>query len=423
MSRQTRTGAGAPGSRRGAAEAPVPSFSRILKPLAAARGAGKHSEHELLAQLSYDAEVSAKEEGLRRFWQLHRLPGVPEPLVTSPKARRYRTSSKRRVAFVRGKVNFFMGDKMAARAPSVLSSVLEPTEHGEVYAALRSKLSHPAFRLLATHLNYLIIRGSYAERAVVFNVDELSGAMVRKIKMITDQLRELPVIAFFAYLDPTRSDYHFESRRPDESITFKKISGPDQLRVSFETCRYSYHPTSFSQVNESIVPKLLNRARELLSPDSREHLLDLYCGYGLFSHYLAPAYKSVVGVDAEGPSIRAATANCRVNPSAIPKRFLAARIDSEFVSLSLRRPGTREVVLLDPPRNGPLPGVITALAQRRPHKVLHVFCDVDQRPPALQQWRAGGYHVASVVPLDMFPGSTNLEVLVLLTLDPNTPSP
>ena len=74
-----------------------------------------------------------------------------------------------------------------------------------------------------------------------------------------------------------------------------------------------------------------------------------------------------------------------------------------------------EAVLLDPPRQGPQPGVISALSRRRPGKVLHVFCSVDQIPAALKEWQRSGYQVRRIVPLDMFPGSINLEVLVLLT--------
>ncbi len=383
--------------------------------VAAPPGEAKRVDPEPLAHLPYDAEVAAKQEALSTFWRRHRLAGVPEKLVKSPLPRGYRTSSKRRVSVRRGRVSLHMSDRVSDREPSVVDSALEPAEHGEIYRTLQSKLNEPAYGLLSRHLNYLIIRGSYTERALIFNVDELSGALIRKIKMIIGQLSDLRIVAFFVYLDPSRSDYFFESRRPDDSVTFKKMSGPEQIRVSFSDCRYSYHPTSFSQVNDSIVPHLLKRAHDLLAPDSSEHLLDLYCGYGLFSHFLAPEYKGVVGVDVEGPSIKSATANVRVNPTSTPKKFFAARIDRDYVSGSLRRPNGPEVLLLDPPRNGPAPQVISALAQRRPCKVLHAFCDVDQIPPSLEQWQAGGYRVRRVVPLDMFPGSANLEVLVLMT--------
>jgi tRNA/tmRNA/rRNA uracil-C5-methylase (TrmA/RlmC/RlmD family) len=416
MRRPETTRVVAPHRHGGAPHAPARSFASTLAlvvPPVRAQAAAP-SDHEPLAPLPYAVECAAKRDGLQRYWRAHRLPGLPEPLIASPRPRGYRTSSKRRVAIRNGTVHLFLGDRPPVReiAPFV-ASPLEPAEHTEIYGALRTTLNEPVFRLLAAHLHYLIIRGSYAERAVVLNVDALSGPLVRKIKMLAEQVRSLPLSALFVYLDPTRSNYHFESRRPDDAITFKRIFGPDQLTASIAGCRYRYHPTSFSQVNESIVPELLAHARALLVPQADEPLLDLYCGYGLFSHALAPAYARVLGVDADGPAIRAAAANTSLNPCGVPRRFLAARIDRALVDRGLRRQD-REAILLDPPRHGPQPGVIAALAQRRPGKVLHVFCDVDQMPAALADWQAAGYHVRRVVPLDMFPGAANLEVLVLL---------
>ena len=119
-------------------------------------------------------------------------------------------------------------------------------------------------------------------------------------------------------------------------------------------------------------------------------------------------------MDIEGPSIRSAIANCAANPTRTPRRFQSARVDRELVADSLRRTAAPEVILLDPPRNGTSPGVIAELARRSPEKVLHVFCDVDGIPGALSDWRENGMSPERVVALDMFPGSANLEVMVLL---------
>jgi len=409
------------GDRRGAASvARDGTFAALLRPLvAAARGGGAASlDYEPLSRLDYAAELAAKAGGLDRFWEHHRLDGAPEPLRPSPRPRRYRTSSKRRIAVHKGKPCLFLGERPGpADLRGFVASPLEATEHAAIYRGLRDILGQPIFRMLVGHLSYAIVRGSYSERALILNIDELSAPIVRKIKLLAKQLQALsgaPLSAFFVYLDPTRSEYHFESRRPEDPVTFKKIFGPDQLSVAVAGCRYRFHPTSFSQVNESMLPEMLVLAREMLSPQPGQHLLDLYCGYGLFSHFLADGYAGVVGVDAEGPSIRAAIANSRSNRSATRKKFIAARIDRDFEGRALRNPAGPEVMLLDPPRSGPLAGVITALGRRNPVKVLHVFCEVDQIPNALGQWRAKGYAVERVVPLDMFPGSTNLEVLILL---------
>jgi tRNA/tmRNA/rRNA uracil-C5-methylase (TrmA/RlmC/RlmD family) len=73
-----------------------------------------------------------------------------------------------------------------------------------------------------------------------------------------------------------------------------------------------------------------------------------------------------------------------------------------------------ETILLDPPRGGPGKGVIPFCAHRGALRIVHLFCDIDRVPVDLQEWERYGYRVADVVPFDMFPGTPNLEVAVLL---------
>ena len=398
------------------------SFASFLKPLIPST-IGPEGQTILysspLAHLDYSMELQIKDQGLMTFWKQHRLPGQPESVIRSPKARGYRTTSKRK-AFLHGSTLYLLlGDKAALpkNRQYFTASPLEPKEHEIIYRFLQQKLSDPAFRLIAGHLNYLIIRGGYTEQAVIFNVDLMNGPLVRKMKLMSEHLQKLPVAvtAAFVYLDPSQSDYYLETKRPAETLHFKKLFGPDQLSATYGDCRYQFHPTSFSQINESMVETMLVRARELMAPAPDQSLLDLYCGYGLFSHYLAPAYRQVLAVDGEGPSIRAAEANSRLNKHRGGQtKFLAHRITVGYLEKLLPPPMPNEVMLLDPPRQGTLPGVIASLARRKPKKVLHIFCGVDQIPPSLKEWQANGYQARRVAPLDMFPGSANLEILVLL---------
>jgi tRNA/tmRNA/rRNA uracil-C5-methylase (TrmA/RlmC/RlmD family) len=298
-----------------------------------------------------------------------------------------------------------------------VESPLEPREHGRIFEFLQQKISEPAFKLVAGHLNYLIIRGSYTERAVIFNVDTLNGPLVRKLKLLAGHLQKLTdtVSSAYIYPDPSCSDYYLEEGQPSDILQFKKLFGRTDLVVSHHGCRYSYHPTSFSQVNEAMVPIMLDMTETLLEPDPVETLLDLYCGYGLFSHFLAPGYKHVVGVDAEGPSIRSAIFNKKPNPASKKARFLSRRITARSVEkIPLPNDLGAETILLDPPRQGPQEGVIAALSRREPRKVLHINCGVDQIPISLKQWQQNGFKVKRIVPLDMFPGTAGLEVLILL---------
>ena len=368
-----------------------------------------------LAHLDYQDELKLKDQGLALFWQKHQLSGSPESVIPSPRPRGYRTTSKRKAVLRGSRLCLIFGDRAQRdEKKSFVSSPLEPASHERIFRFLQKKLSETPFKLAAAHLNHLIIRGSYSERVVIFNVDMMNGPLIRKFKQLAEHLRKGPVAVngAFVYYDPTRSDYYLESRRPDK-MNFKKIFGPEMLSVEHKQCRYRYHPTSFSQVNESMVGVMLEQARTLLKPNAKQSLLDLYCGYGLFSHYFGRDYRQVLGIDSEGPSIRAAVANGRANPGR--SKFLARRITADLIDEVLDKGTSPDSVLLDPPRHGPDEGVIATLALRRPAKVLHIFCGVDQIPTALKEWEENGYSVSRIVPLDMFPGSINLEILILLT--------
>jgi tRNA/tmRNA/rRNA uracil-C5-methylase (TrmA/RlmC/RlmD family) len=407
--------------RQGGARPAFITYGSLLRPLAGEPSRPQSQailQSSPLAHLDYPVELKIKNQALARFWQQHRLPGKPEPVIASPRPRRYRTTSKRKT-ILRGSTLYLLFNDRALRSQQrpFVESPLEPIEHGRIYAFLQEKISEPPFKMVAAHLNYLIIRGTYRERAVIFNVDTLNGPLVRKLKILAGHLRELsePVASAYIYTDPTCSDYYLEEAQGADLLKFKKLFGKADLAVSHHGCRYFYHPTSFSQVNEAMVSVMLDMARTLLQPQAAETLLDLYCGYGLFSHFLAPGYKMVVGIDAEGPSIQAAISNKKSNPGSRKTRFLARRITARSVEkIPLPDDLGAETILLDPPRQGPQEGVIAALGRREPRQVLHIHCGVDQIPDSVRQWKQQGYRVQRIAPLDMFPGTTGLEVLVLL---------
>jgi tRNA/tmRNA/rRNA uracil-C5-methylase (TrmA/RlmC/RlmD family) len=96
-------------------------------------------------------------------------------------------------------------------------------------------------------------------------------------------------------------------------------------------------------------------------------------------------------------------------------RFMSGQITSRGMEEMLPLSGDiPEAVVLDPPRRGTEKGVIGAIANRGPVKILHIFCNVDIIPEELEQWKRVGYTVSRILPLDMFPGTPNLEVMVLL---------
>ncbi|MFQ3599186.1 MAG: methyltransferase domain-containing protein, partial [Chloroherpetonaceae bacterium] len=291
-------------------------------------------------------------------------------------------------------------------------SVLEPESHKKIYAVVSEKLNLPAYSTLARHLHFVIVRGSYLEPSVIFNVDMMNGEIVRKLKLLAESLKSLQVVSAYVFQDATRSNYTFEQKRPEVQVPFKRLYGAERLFLKILDKKFSYHPTAFSQVNQSLLPAMLQSAEEMLAPHGKR-LLDLYCGYGMFGLSLATHYAEVIGIDAEGVSIQSARENAPFFKHAT-LNFLSRRITVDALKRSLPKAIADEVVLLDPPRQGTEKGVIEYLAERKPVRVLHIFCGVDEIAREVKAWERCGYRVARVLPLDMFAGTPNLETMVLL---------
>jgi len=399
-----------------------PEFQRIPKPEA-------KPEPETFAKYyfektggnlpAYPDELKIKQSSLRSFWKEHSLPGAAPEIIASPRGRNYRTTSKRKAVFSHGKLEFSMGYRDLPKKGSLPpdGAAMEAELHGRIYALALEILRKPHYQPLAKALNFFIVRGSYDKAAVILNVFQLSGDIVRKAKAFAEELPEAErgVISVSLYFDETRSEYYFESFRPHAPVSFKHLRGTSLLDLALPDRPKLLYPLSvFSQVNESMLPVFTDTALDLLGVTEHTRFIDLYCGYGLFGLYAAAQADSVVGIDFEGPSVKAARANAEHLYPGKNIRYEAASVTPDTLDELLPPPSRNEVILLDPPRNGTSDGVIAAIASRRPQKVLAVYCGIEQMAKECRLWLANGFELAEIRCFDMFPGSPNLETMLLL---------
>ena len=369
----------------------------------------------MLGLLDYHEEVAIKARAFRDFLQANGIEASPEKVIESPKPRGYRTTTKRRVYADGASVRLAFAE--VDEDSDDAATTLEPDEHAAVYRFIGEMLSRPAFSVLAQSLNWIIIRGSYRYRTVIFNVFRMDASVVRKLKIVAEHLQNecsAKVSAAHVYFDPKASDYYLEASRPTDALAFKQLYGPRELSLDLGDFRLKYPVTGFSQINESQVPNFLATASNLLQMPSGCRFFDLYCGYGLFTFGIGSKAKETIGVEWEGPSVEAAKASAKFLHRG-NARFITGSIDADFIRDRLPEPSPLpEFVLLDPPRKGTAPGVIRELASRKPERVLHVFCGTDEIPRELYQWKSAGYVLRTLQPLDMFPGTPHLETFCLL---------
>jgi tRNA/tmRNA/rRNA uracil-C5-methylase (TrmA/RlmC/RlmD family) len=403
------------------------SFAELLQKHIPAEATGTSLHQDLndvepFAGMNYPAELAAKNTAIAEFWKQHRLHGTPEPMVPSPFARHYRTTSKRRVFFAHNRFRLrFSHRSESAKNPATLPSLLEPKEHEAIYSFLIEKLNTPGFTVAARQLTYIIIRGSYTEFSVIFNVAGLSGPIIKNLKSLAQHLQnpDSKVVSSFVFCDPTRSDYYLDMKAVDEAWKIKKLFGSDFLHVSIGDLKFRYNPVSFSQINLSILPKMLERVQSLCRPNAQERFIDLYCGYGLFANAIGRHYRNCWGIDVNEESVDHArdTAKYLAKKNNLPMHahLRTAPITPESLDKLLPVAGQMpETIVLDPPRQGPAEGVIQFCAHRQASRIVHIFCNVDRIPDDAALWQRNGYRITDCIPLDMFPGTAGLEVILLL---------
>jgi len=361
--------------------------------------------------------VEIKNGALQEFWKSLQLPVPLEPLVRSPLGRGYRTVTKRKVYVQKGSVYLALIDPDETGRPepfTVDRCAIEPAEHAEIYQRIQEAIEKPYARPLAEHLSYVVIKGNYREFTLILNVREISGGVVKASNTLSKSLTRLfpSIVGLFLYLDETGGKYYLGVKNPRVRSTAKKLFGKNTIFQ--RTCGRSflYSPLSFSQVNQSLLERLVSEADRLLALTKESRLYDLYCGYGLFALCLAEKAGSVVGVEISHDAVESAIENA-ARHKAGRVRFLRSDIAADSIGTILKQLRPHDRVILDPPRGGTSEGVIEMIAGFGPEKVLHLFCNIDLMPVEIKRWLSSGFGIKHAVPVDMFPGTAAVETMAL----------
>jgi len=106
------------------------------------------------------------------------------------------------------------------------------------------------------------------------------------------------------------------------------------------------------------------------------HLVDTYCGSGLFSILLSPHFDTVAGIELSTDAIRSATTNAELN-NLPPNRctFLAGDASDIFATVD-HFPRERTAVIVDPPRKGCDTKFVEQLLTFGAGTVVYVSCNV-----------------------------------------------
>lgn len=168
----------------------------------------------------------------------------------------------------------------------------------------------------------------------------------------------------------------------------------------------------FFQNNPAILPAFVNYVAAEAAQEGCTHLVDAYCGSGLFALSLATHFEQVSGVEVSETSADFARRNAELNGLTHVKIFTSS---AEEIFRDITFPPEKTTLVIDPPRKGCTEGFLEQLARFSPKRIVYVSCNPATQMRDFGQLTEAGYRVEKIQPFDLFPQTRHLECVATLT--------
>lgn len=191
------------------------------------------------------------------------------------------------------------------------------------------------------------------------------------------------------------------------------LYGRPTINDSLGALNFNISAQSFFQVNSEQAEKLYNKALEYAALSGTETVVDVYCGTGTISLYLAKHAGKVYGIEIVAPAIEDAKKNAQDNNCHNAEFILGDAADR--LPQLLAEGVKPDVVVVDPPRAGCEQKVLKAIADVEPQRIVYVSCNPASLARDLAYLSERGYKAMTAQPVDMFPMTVHVETVVSLS--------
>jgi len=255
-------------------------------------------------------------------------------------------------------------------------------------------------------LRYIDLRYSFWQRRVLLTLVTRHMHFPEVRELIRELERRFP------FLSGVVQNIHDKPGNVIWGERFHPLRGRDSVLERIGPFHLAIPVNVFSQANPPVARKLYETVVEWAGLKGQEITLDLYCGIGPISLYLASRAKLVVGIDDNASAINVAKENARRN-GYHNTRFFAGDAAEKLKETATNLPAI-DLIVMNPPRKGLSPDTFTVLVEVAVPKLIYVSCDPLTLARDLDRFCQVGYTVLQVQPFDMFPQTGQVETVALL---------
>ena len=369
------------------------------------------------AHIKYNAELEIKAQQVAdNFKRLGKLDIVPDPIIPSPSAERYRNKAQYPVGSDGKFASIGFYAPMTHRIIDCADCLLQPKEFAEITDIFRDWIREKKIPVYSEADGTGLLRHVYIRKAAATEqIMVCAVANGEKLPEADDLIERLKTVNGVASII-------LNINREKTNVVLGKecrtLWGSDFITDELCGLKFNLSALSFYQVNHDGAEMLYGKAKEYASLTGGETLVDLYCGTGTIGLTMAKNIKKLIGVEIVPQAVENAKENAKLN--GIDNAEFICSDASQAAQTLFERGEKPDVVILDPPRKGCDEALINTVTKMKPDRVVYVSCDSATLARDCRRFADLGYETLRATPVDMFPRTAHVETVALLVRNIST---
>ncbi|WP_099224975.1 23S rRNA (uracil(1939)-C(5))-methyltransferase RlmD [Listeria costaricensis] len=366
-----------------------------------------------LQHLSYAGQLRFKQkqvyEVMRRIGKqsvaVHETLGMAEPFY-------YRNKSQVPVGYVDGKLAAGFYQKRSHQIIDMDACLIQNKQNDAAVQATRKILAEYGLEPYDEERNrgdirHIMTRSSYTNQELMLVLVTRKAQFPYKEVILERLQAEIPqLVSIVQNVNPDKTNVIFGKK----TIV---LWGKEAIVDTIHGIEFKISARSFYQVNPVQTERLYQEALDRAGLTGEETVIDAYCGIGSISLCLAKQAKHVYGVEIVPEAIEDARKNAAHNE--MDNVTFEVGKAEEVIPKWYQEGVVADVLVVDPPRKGCDEQLLATILKMQPKRVVYVSCNPATLARDMQILTDGGYAAEDVQPVDMFPMTTHVETVVLMS--------
>lgn len=359
--------------------------------------------------ISYEAECRIKAETVKNaFQRMNNLSPEFEPFLSCDNICSYRNKAQYPVAKVNGKAVCGFYSPRSHRVIPLESCMLQPDIFQNIADTVLEYINKNKIPVYDEKTHTGIIRHIYIRQG--YYTKEIMLCLVVR-KNIARELKKLCNILIQQFSDIKSIVMNIN---PDKTnvITGNEcltLWGSDSITDIMCGNKIEISPLSFYQVNTGQAEKLYQIACSYAEPDGK-NIVDLYCGAGTIGLSMANRARSITGIEIIPEAVENARHNAEINN--IKNAEFICGDSGKIFSILNKSP---DAIILDPPRKGCDRFTVDTVIKSGCKRIVMISCNPSTAARDCKIFSDNGYIVEKVRGVDMFPRTSHVECVVLMS--------